>query len=537
MVNFSMQADRPSEEKSPTISAAAATTTTTMTTTTSTVARGYDISDLAGLAAATTTQHSFLYRGASYANFTDDYYYSDDIIGYGYNDYGDVDIEDTEEIEDIERPRLLPFSLPVSVLTHSTDDDNDTNSRVTHLVPSIRSPPTTRHYAQPSFHRSYQSCDPTMKTITMTKQTKDGSNSNSSSSSNDVVSPSSKPSQQQQQQQQKLQYIDEQLKKPAPQPKLQYVDEQLKKPATQPLARSPSKTTLRISGESEPLPTKPAATTTHSRTQPTTRQQCRMILSGLRKTFIPGIVIQCLSLGAVLGYYTWPLTTLSFDLVAHIKSSLNNYLFAMASAMILVGLIPWVVTTAQDYWSDQRRGLATPWRQVLIDGAFICALFAQRGLEKELLYQAQAWAWGTDVTVGTVAIKVCIETFVYTPLWATPFYQFWFAFKDSDYSFSRLYSQWQWSAVRFRYIGALLSTFLYWLPVCACVYCLPVALQVLLFSVVLCTYTLLLSFLTRRDDDDTASVATAATPLLPTTTTATHNNERQPLLRVPHAIL
>eukprot|EP01087_Luapelamoeba_hula_P014569 TRINITY_DN4293_c0_g1_i2.p1 TRINITY_DN4293_c0_g1~~TRINITY_DN4293_c0_g1_i2.p1 ORF type:complete len:324 (+),score=73.42 TRINITY_DN4293_c0_g1_i2:250-1221(+) len=227
----------------------------------------------------------------------------------------------------------------------------------------------------------------------------------------------------------------------------------------------------------------------------------RFALSGVRKNAVPGVVIQALALVVVLGYYYAPPITAGFNQIAGLKSQMG-FFYAAISTMLFGGFLPWLVVTLQDCRSSLANGQPLPkWTTVLGDGAFLCLLFIERGVEVDAFYKLQAYVFGSGADLTTIAWKVLVDEFVYSPFWATPFYIVAFGLKDCGYNPRVLVSTWDWTAARFKYVSSLLSTWLIWLPVCTLVYALPGALQVPLFNLVLCFYTLLLVFINKNNNN------------------------------------
>jgi hypothetical protein len=146
--------------------------------------------------------------------------------------------------------------------------------------------------------------------------------------------------------------------------------------------------------------------------------------------------------------------------------------------------------------ADSRTRARHPWGHLI----FFALFWAYRGVEVDFFYRAMAWLVGADNDVGTVARKVVIDQFIYNPLWAAPTGVMLFAWKEAGFRWAPLWADFRarrWYARRI--LPALISTWGIWIPAVSCIYALPSSLQIPLFNVVLCFWTLLFSYVMARE--------------------------------------
>ena len=92
---------------------------------------------------------------------------------------------------------------------------------------------------------------------------------------------------------------------------------------------------------------------------------------------------------------------------------------------------------------------------------------------------------------------------MYNPLWATPSCLVVLFWKDLHFSFRATYVKWRsreyWT---FLLPSALISVWLVWLPAVSIIYCMPASLQIPLFAIVLCFWSIILSMVSKAAETD-----------------------------------
>lgn len=210
---------------------------------------------------------------------------------------------------------------------------------------------------------------------------------------------------------------------------------------------------------------------------------------GVRANLVPGMILQVFALGLLLGYYFVPSLRAPFDAVGSWKQQ-GGYLFSALSTAIFGGLIPFFVL-----WSagliERRAALRTL--------LFYVGFWLWKGVEVDAFYRAQAALFGNGSDAAVLLPKVFVDQFIYNPLWAAPTQAIFFLWKDSDFELGILKAKLVEQALTVRIVIILVSTWVVWIPAVAIIYSLPNALQVPLFNLVLCFWSLLLSFLSREE--------------------------------------
>jgi len=205
----------------------------------------------------------------------------------------------------------------------------------------------------------------------------------------------------------------------------------------------------------------------------------------------PGLVLQATALGLVLAYYFVPAAHAQFERLAVWRAE-GGYLFSAVASVLCGGVIPFLYLQ-----SSPATRSARPWAQL----AFFSLFWAWKGAEVDLWYRVLGALLGHGHTPQIVVAKVFLDQFGYNPLYTTPVGNLLFAWKDAGYKWGPVAADFRrnrWYARRV--LPALLAVWCLWIPVVFCVFALPAALQVPLFNVVLCFWSMLYARITMRQN-------------------------------------
>lgn len=206
-----------------------------------------------------------------------------------------------------------------------------------------------------------------------------------------------------------------------------------------------------------------------------------------RALFRPGLILQAAALALVLSFYYLPAASGWFSQLARWRME-GGYLFSALASALCGGLLPFLYLR----FTSHRPG-TYPWAHLL----FFTSFWAWKGAEVDLLYRALASWYGNGNGPATIVRKVVTDQFGFNPLYATPVGNLIFAWKDAGFRWRPVFADvraGRWYARRV--LPVLISVWALWIPVVSCVYALPPALQIPLFNVVLCFWSLLFAHLT-----------------------------------------
>ena len=212
-------------------------------------------------------------------------------------------------------------------------------------------------------------------------------------------------------------------------------------------------------------------------------------LRGARANLVPGIALQVFALALVLAYYWHAPTRDAFTKLTEFRAS-TGLLYGIVATAVFGGLLPalylkLIPSTRSRYTTAQSLALVVFW--------------AYKGFEVDLWYRILAATVGEGTDAGSVLLKMFLDQFVYCPIWAVPSLWFYFAWMERGFQLAPVLAdirrpRWYLRSV----LPLLISNLGVWVPAVCIIYSLPTALQLPLFNLVLCFYTLLVAHLSRR---------------------------------------
>lgn len=214
----------------------------------------------------------------------------------------------------------------------------------------------------------------------------------------------------------------------------------------------------------------------------------RMFRLAFRENLAAGIAIQLFAVILVGSYYLVPPVGMFWNRVALMKQDCG-LLAAVVSTSFFGGLVPFCYLCLTG-----RIGRGDSFRNFV----FFLLFWGYRGGEVELFYRFQAWMFGDSPTVATVIKKMVFDQFVYNPFWATWVIAVGFLWQHHRFDFRATFKALNRDFLVIYLPGMMFSTWVVWIPAVSIIYCLPQALQVPLFNLVLCFFVLLAASLKKR---------------------------------------
>ncbi len=214
-------------------------------------------------------------------------------------------------------------------------------------------------------------------------------------------------------------------------------------------------------------------------------------LHSIRALLGPGLVLQAAALGVVLAYYFVPATGAVFARLAGWQSA-GGFAFSAVATALCGGVLPFLYLRLHP---DTRAG--HPWPHLF----FFAAFWAWKGAEVDLWYRTLAVVHGPGHDAFTIARKVLSDQFGYNPFYAAPVANLCFAWKDAGFRWAPVAADLR--AGRWylrRVLPVLIAVWFLWIPVVCCVYALPSPLQMPLFNIVLCFWSMLFAHITGRQN-------------------------------------
>ncbi len=215
----------------------------------------------------------------------------------------------------------------------------------------------------------------------------------------------------------------------------------------------------------------------------------------MRANLVPGFLLQCLALAVVVGYFSTPEVRAVLDELGAFKRRWG-YLYSAGATALCGGLVPYLMLLGRGRVPPRQR-----WQQLV----FYVLFWLWKGVEVDALYRGQALAFGDNGGAFVIAAKTGLDQFVYNPLWAAPTQVLCFLWKDAGFSLAGLRQRLRERSLAMRSVVILLSTWVVWIPAVAVIYSIPSPLQIPLFNLVLCFWSLLLTFVVSHPGEGPAT--------------------------------
>jgi hypothetical protein len=231
------------------------------------------------------------------------------------------------------------------------------------------------------------------------------------------------------------------------------------------------------------------------------RAAARAGLSSARANALPGFILWIAAMAIVAGYYFLSPVRDALDALGRIKAS-GGFLYSAISTGIFGGLIPslWLrVLTVRRLRRDGGEGLSDsgsmPWWMPCL---FLSLFWAYKGVELDFFYKCQSLVFGTGFSASVLVPKVLVDQLAYNPLWAswTQILAYWWL--ENRFKPSALVDRALWGTMLPRILIILISTWAVWFPMVSIIYSMPPNLQIPLFNIVLCFWSLMLASLTKE---------------------------------------
>ena len=209
----------------------------------------------------------------------------------------------------------------------------------------------------------------------------------------------------------------------------------------------------------------------------------------MRRNLVPGLLLQATAATMIVLYLGSATAHAWLDGIGDAKLR-YGYRFSALSTMLFGGVIPFVVL-----WGTGRADGTSKVRQLL----FYVVFWTWKGVEVDAFYRLQAFIFGDGASFDVIVKKIFVDQFLYNPLWAGPTQVWFFLWKDCRFSRAAMRPRFVEQSLWRRVVIVTFSSWIVWIPTVAIIYALPSALQVPLFNLVICFWSLLLTSLSRRD--------------------------------------
>jgi hypothetical protein len=212
-------------------------------------------------------------------------------------------------------------------------------------------------------------------------------------------------------------------------------------------------------------------------------------LRGARANLAPGLVLQAVALAIVVAYYQYEPMRQLLGRLSEFRAR-TGLLYGCVATALFGGVLPCLYLKLHP---------ATRHRYDGAQNACLIAFWGYKGIEVDLWYRFLARFVGEGHGPATVGIKMTLDQFVYCPIWAVPITVVIYQLCESHFDRKAVAADMRrpgW--YRRRALPNLISNLGVWVPTVCIVYALPTSLQLPLFNLVLCFFTLLLAHLSQH---------------------------------------
>lgn len=224
-------------------------------------------------------------------------------------------------------------------------------------------------------------------------------------------------------------------------------------------------------------------------TLPTPDAPWRAGVECARRLAWPGFVLVAMAAGVVAAYYRVPAVHAALAQLAEWRAA-GGFAFSAGISAVFAGLIPFLYLRLHPATAAHH-----PWAH----GGFFGLFWAYKGLEVDLLYRWQSRVFGDGPEVATIAAKTAVDQLVYNPVWAAPLAVILYGWKDAGFRWAAPLGDLRtpgWYARRV--LPVMIAVWGVWVPGVACIYALPLPLQLPLCCLVNCFWVILFSLITAR---------------------------------------
>lgn len=212
---------------------------------------------------------------------------------------------------------------------------------------------------------------------------------------------------------------------------------------------------------------------------------------GFRRNRFPALVLQLFA-ASILGLYFFvPALKPGFEAIGRFKSAHDPW-YGILATVLFGGVIPWAVMVHRGRIKKGEQG-----KHLL----FYIAFWGLQGAMVDALYTLQHQWFGPGPGLKILLLKMLVDQIPYNLIWATPNSLFLYGWKDAGFSWARFRQTHPSPTLARKFATIQLSAWVVWVPAVLMIYSLPPDLQIPLFNLVLCFFSLVLAFVTRAKEN------------------------------------
>lgn len=212
------------------------------------------------------------------------------------------------------------------------------------------------------------------------------------------------------------------------------------------------------------------------------RQFVNEVFAAIRSNKVAAIILQVFAGTIALIYFTMPALTPVFTFVSN-WSQVGGATFAALSTALFGGIIPLVVSelVKRDF----------NWPALFSKVLYLAAVWGGIGTLVFYFYQWQSIWFGDELTLFTLLKKVAVDQFVFSALLTCPLLTLAYRWLAFGFRLSNGYAHVTDNFAR-EVISTVMTNWVIWIPCVVIIYSFPLPLQLPLFNLVLCFFSLVL---------------------------------------------
>lgn len=211
------------------------------------------------------------------------------------------------------------------------------------------------------------------------------------------------------------------------------------------------------------------------------------------------VLIQVCGVSLVAAYYAFPSVQEAMSAVGAAKER-GGLWFAVITSIAAGAVVPEVarMVVGERQWPAER------WRDLV----HTSLMFALNGVVLDLFYMVLTAIVGSERGWTTVARKMFLDAFVFTPFVSLPIFLLLVLLREERWSLRRFARRLNPGLISDRVMPVLIPCWIYWIPLQACIYSLPLNLQFPFAMTCASAWSLVLIFVTKRMDRPSAALPT-----------------------------
>ena len=220
------------------------------------------------------------------------------------------------------------------------------------------------------------------------------------------------------------------------------------------------------------------------------KEALRPGFEALKKFWAPFLLIQLGAAALVVAYYFVPSVQAFAEGIVELRGRLG-LLFSALGGFLAGGVVPEIAKAL----TGKIKKFDGKWLRDTAFGGFIYLVVA---VEVDLFYRLQALMFGTGVDPATVIIKTTVDMGLLSPLLCMPTGVVLCDLRDARWNPITALRRISWPWYRDRVVPTLIPGWGFWIPFLACVYALPLTLQLPLSILGEAAWSMLFIFIATR---------------------------------------